>query len=99
MTVSCWPTVPSPCDSRGEEKRRGVESLSASFASVVWAFPDEQARAGDGFQARLRPGAHHYTFLESIDPPMGFQGIDEFMEALIALPDGLDARLAVPPAG
>ena len=30
---------------------------------------------------------------------MGFQGIDEIMEALIALPDGLDARLAAPRAG
>jgi hypothetical protein len=30
---------------------------------------------------------------------MGFQGIDAFMEALIALPDRLDAGLAVPRAG
>jgi hypothetical protein len=44
---------------------------------------------------RLTPGAHHYTFLESIDAPMGLQGIDEFMEALIAPPDRLDAGLAV----
>jgi hypothetical protein len=49
--------------------------------------------------ARLMPGAHYYTFLESLDAPMGFHRRDEFMEALIALSDRLDARLAVPRAG
>jgi hypothetical protein len=47
----------------------------------------------------LASSAHHYTFLESIDPPRGFSGIDEFMEPLIALPHRLNARLAVSRAG
>jgi hypothetical protein len=66
-----------------------------------------QRHAGDGFQRplrsrfqpRLMPGAHHYTFLESLNGPMRFHRIDEFMEALIALPDRLDARLTVSRAG
>src|SRR5262249_39929556 len=40
-----------------------------------------------------------YISLESIDAPVGFQGIDAFMEASIALPDRLDAWLAVPRTG
>jgi hypothetical protein len=45
------------------------------------------------------PGAHHDAFLERIDPPRGFSGIDECMEPLIALPTRLHAKRAVARAG
>ena len=45
------------------------------------------------------PGAHHDTVLESVDAPLGRQGIHEGMAALIALPDRVDARLAGPRTG
>jgi hypothetical protein len=35
----------------------------------------------------LMPGAHHYTFLASIDGPRGVHGVDEFVPPLVALPD------------
>jgi hypothetical protein len=49
--------------------------------------------------ARLMPGAHYDTFLESLNGPMGFPRREACMEALLALPARWDARLAVPRAG
>ena len=40
-----------------------------------------------------------YISLASIDGPIGLYGIDKGMQPLVALPDGLHARLAVPRPG
>jgi hypothetical protein len=40
-----------------------------------------------------------YISLYSMDGPIRLYGIDEFVPALITLPDGFDARLVVPLPG
>ena len=70
----------------------------------------QQSHAGDarnsglvlcchGLRAPLMAGAQHYTHLEGVDRTMSVQGIDEFMQPVIALPDRLNAGLPIALAG
>jgi hypothetical protein len=83
----------------GSDETRGVSRRSALWHRGSGAEPPNHGLEPTRGSARLMPSTHHYTFLDRINSPMRFHCIDEFMETLIALPDRLDARLAVPRAG
>jgi hypothetical protein len=77
--VEAWGGHPPPDTRAGSETHEWARAGTLHAPSHE-ASPAEPRHAGDGiqrplrsrFQPRLMPGAQHYTFLESIDPPMGF---------------------------
>ena len=79
----------------GKEPRQPVPSCQA------WSNHGVQATAVT-LRSTAAPDAQRsalYISLEGMNGAMDFHRIDELMEPLVALPDGLNARLAIPRPG